>query len=78
MSKSTSPKRRRRDKDMKTFTEVCAESGGKLKFNSRKRALTAMNAQRQKASKEGRTAPCAIYVCWHCGAFHMTSRQAKD
>lgn len=78
MSRSTSPKRRRR-KPLHHDRPVCPQSGRKIKYGSRKLALSAMNdlIAKQKRGRPGlRTAPNGVYRCGHCGDWHMTSKAA--
>lgn len=71
MSRSDSPKRRRQEKS-EELAPVCRDAG-KLAYNTKKRALTAMNHSR--AHPVGTLRPVAVYKCRHCKRWHLTKRQ---
>lgn len=74
MSRSNSPKRRRQDRPHNPKV-TCADSGRKITYASRKRALTAMNRLRAPDANTASSPPTAVYRCQFCRGFHLTSRQ---
>ena len=73
MSRSDSTKRRRTPKPDKPI-RVCHDSGGKLTFSNRKRALSEMNAVRARDPRGNGELPTAVYRCPWCRDWHMTSK----
>jgi hypothetical protein len=71
-----STKRRHHHKP-RNAREVCRRSGGKLRFSSRKRALTILNMVASDAERAGASSvPTGVYECRFCGDWHLTSKAA--
>jgi hypothetical protein len=47
----------------------------KLRYRSRKKALTALNYLRAHTDRS--TVPCAVYRCRFCGDWHLTSQEQR-
>lgn len=75
MSRSNSPKRRRNSKPQNHPVLVCPESGRKIKYGSRKVALSALNNLRAKPRLA--TSPVRVYHCPFCAGWHMTSSEQR-
>lgn len=65
--------KRRHNQRPHNVKELCEESGRKVRYKTKKRALGSLNALRGPNSKTP-TKPTAIYECPHCSGWHLTSR----
>lgn len=56
--------------------ELCEQSGRKVRYRTRKRALGSLNALRGPNSTTP-TKPTAVYKCRYCKGWHLTSRPQR-
>lgn len=66
------------ERPKKSDKKIICPNGNKVSYNTRKKALKALDRTKNIALKDGRPAVQRIYTCHACGLWHLTKETKRN